>query len=326
MQVEFTRVGWPFVSTFRISYRTQTVSETVHVKLVDGKHQGRGEGLPVTYHGETVDSMLAQLETVRVDLVNGVSRDELRHLLPAGGARNAIDCALWDLEAKRAGRRAWEFSGMSQVHPLITAYTIGIDTPEIMGQSAASARRYSLLKIKLAGDDQDLERVNAVRSAHATADIIVDANQSWDEARLRELTPRLADLGVKLIEQPLPIGKDQALSEFERSIPVCADESCQTLDSIPSLVGKYDYANIKLDKTGGLTEGLLFAQAAQKAGLKLMIGCMGGSSLSMAPAFIVGQLCAIADLDSPLLKSTDIAHGIRYEGSRMFAPQTELWG
>lgn len=326
MYVEFRRVDVPFASTFRIAYRTQTHAETVQVELKVGKLVGHGEGLAVSYHGETADSMLAQLTAVKRDLAKGISRAELHALLPAGGARNAIDCALWDLEAKGAGRRAWELVGIKSVQPLITAYTLSIDTPEAMGRVAAGARQYSLLKLKLSGDDDDVARVAAVRKARADAEIIVDANQAWSEWHLREFTPRLAALGVKLIEQPLPAGKDHVLAGFESAVPLCADESCQDTASLPSLIGKYQYINIKLDKAGGLTEALRLARAAQAENLKLMVGCMMGSSLSMAPAFVVGQLCSIIDLDGPLLSAYDIPNGIRYEGSRMFAPEASLWG
>jgi L-Ala-D/L-Glu epimerase len=325
MRVEFRQVDWPFTSTFRIAYRTQTVAETVWVELTDGSLTGRGEGLEVAYHGETIQSMLDQLDSVRADLVNGISRTQLQDLLPPGGARNAVDCALWDLEAKKAGRRAWDLAGIRTVKSLITAYTLSIDTPEAMGRAASQATAYSLLKLKLDGT-HDLNRVMAVRQARPTVDIIVDANQSWNERNLEELTPKLAELGVRLIEQPLLVGKDQALIGFKSSVPLCADESCQTVESLGSLVGKYEYINIKLDKTGGLTEALRLARAAEEQKFKLMVGCMAGSSMAMAPAFILGQLCSVIDLDGPLLSSSDVPHGIRYEGSRMFAPDAALWG
>lgn len=325
MQLEWRRVDWEFASVFRIAYKVQTHAQTVQVALREGNQVGRGEALGVSYHGETADTLLEQLAAVASDLRNGLSRVELQDLLPAGGARNAVDCALWDLEAKRAGRRAWELAGMASVHPLVTAYTLSVDTPATMGQAAAAAQRYSLLKLKLAGEG-DLERVTAVRQARPDAELIVDANQAWSERQLYELTPRLAELGVKLIEQPLAVGKDDALAGFESPVPLCADESCQTVASLPAVVGKYHYINVKLDKTGGLTEALRLARAARAQGLELMVGCMAGSSLSMAPAFIVGQLCSVVDLDGPLLAKADVPDGIRYEGSRMFMPRVSLWG
>jgi L-alanine-DL-glutamate epimerase-like enolase superfamily enzyme len=265
------------------------------------------------------------LMDMRGDLTNGISRKDLQTLLPAGGARNAIDCALWDLQAKRAGCRAWELAGMKSVNPLTTAYTLSLDTPEAMGLASDGARQYSLLKLKLAGDC-DLERVAAVREARPDADLIVDPNQAWGERHLREFTPKLAELGVKLIEQPLPVGKDNVLKAFQSPVPLCADESCQTTESLGSLIGKYQYVNIKLDKAGGLTEALRLAQAARANGFKLMAGCMAGSSLALAPAFIVGQLCNIVDLDFPLLIASDVPNAIRYEGNRMLVPPESLWG
>ena len=325
MQVEFRHVDWPFASTFRIAYRAQTIAETVWVELKEGTLTGRGEGMCVFYHGETIDSLLAQLTAVRDDLVKGISRAQLQELLPPGGARNAVDCALWDLEAKRAGRRAWTLAGIDSVRHLLTAYTLSIDLPEAMGKAAAAVPNYSLLKLKLSGQD-DIERVSAVRKARPDVEIIVDANQSWSERHLHELIPPLAQLGVKLIEQPLPAGQDDALAGFTSPIPICADESCQTTGSLPSLIGKYQYVNIKLDKIGGLTEALRLAHAAQTAGFKLMVGCMAGSSLGMAPAFVIGQLCSVIDLDGPLLAASDVPHPIRYEGNQMQVPPVTLWG
>ena len=325
MEVEFRRVNWPFASTFRIAYRSQTTAETVWVELKDGTVKGRGEGMCVFYHGETIDSLLTQLKAVENDLVKGISRAQLQELLPPGGARNAVDCALWDLEAKRAGCRAWTRAGIESVRPLLTAYTLSVDSPEAMGKAAAAVPKYSLLKLKLSGQD-DIERVTAVRKARLDAKIIVDANQSWSERHLHQFIPPLVQLGVKLIEQPLPAGKDDALAGFVSPIPICADESCQTTQSLLSLIGKYQYVNIKLDKTGGLTEALQLARAAQAMNFKLMVGCMAGSSLGMAPAFVIGQLCSVTDLDGPLLAASDVPNPIRYEGSRMHVPPVGLWG
>jgi L-alanine-DL-glutamate epimerase-like enolase superfamily enzyme len=325
MQVEFRQVDWPFASVFRIAYRAQTVAETVWAILNDGLLTARGEGLGVFYHGETTDSLLTQLNAVKAKFETGTSRLELQKLLPPGGARNALDCALWDLEAKRLGRRAWELAGIPYVKPLLTAYTLSMGTPAAMAAAAVAAQKYSLLKLKLGGDG-DLERVVAVRDVRPDAALIVDANQAWGERQLREIAPKLDELGVKLIEQPLRADEDQPLAGFNSPVPLCADESCQTTESLPSLVGKYQYINIKLDKTGGLTEALRLARAAQAANFKLMVGCMAGSSLAMAPHFVVGQLCSIVDLDGPLLSASDVPHAIRYEGSQMHAPERTLWG
>lgn len=325
MQVEFQRVDWPFLTPFRIAYELRVVAETVRVTLTKGSHVGRGEGLCIGYHGESVDSMLTQLEAVKSSLSRGVSRADLADLLPPGGARNAVDCALWDLEAKRTGSRAWELAGVSSVDPIATDCTVGLDTPQTMATAAAALRQFRRLKLKLSGDG-DLERVLAVHTARPDAELIVDANQAWTASQLRELAPRLAEVGVKLIEQPLPVGKDEPLVEYTCPVPLCADESCQTRESLPEVVGKYQYVNIKLDKTGGLTEALRLAAEARRRRLRLMVGCMAGSSLSMAPAFIIGQFCDFVDLDGPLLLASDLVPPIRYQGDCICAPERQLWG
>ena len=325
MQIELTRVNWPFSSPFRIAYRVQTCAETLQVSLRDGSLVGRGEAMGVSYQGETLDSMMEQIKDVSDQIARGISRDDVQSLLSPGGARNALDCALWDLEAKQAGRRAWQLAGMRSVTTLTTAYTLSLDTPDAMARAAAAARKYILLKLKLNGEC-DVDRVAAVRAVRPEVRIIVDANQSWEERHLHEVIPKLCSLGVEVIEQPLPVGKDDVLADFRSSVPLCADESCQTRRSLPSIIGKYQFINIKLDKTGGLTEALALAGEARGRKLKLMVGCMAGSSLSMAPAFTVGQLCSLADLDGPLLAAADVSHQIRYEGSLMYPPDAALWG
>lgn len=324
MQVSFRRIDWEYSSPFRIAYRTWTHSETVLVELSDGKYCGRGEGFGVPLHGESVESLLDQLAAVQTDLRRCRSRAELQELLPPGGARNAVDCAFWDLEAKRSGRRAWELVEFTS-RPITTDYTLSVDTPQAMSRAALAAAQYSVLKLKLNGEC-DVERVTAVRCVRPDALLTVDANQAWNEQQLEQWVPQLAELGVRLIEQPLPVGKDQMLAHYRGPIPLCADESCETVDSLSLITGKYQYINIKLDKCGGLTGALRLAAAAAEQGLKLMVGCMGGSSLAMAPAFIVAQVCDFADLDAPLLAKSDMPNGIRYEGSRMFAPDARLWG
>lgn len=325
MRVDARRVDWRFRSPFRIAYEVREFAETVVVELTDGGVLGRGEALGVSYHDETADSVLEQVSAVKDDLVNGVTRADLQTLLPPGGARNAIDCALWDLEAKHAGVRAWALAGVKQVKSLVTAYTLSMDEPDAMARAATAVPSCSVLKLELSGE-HDLDRVLAVRNARPEAAIIVDANQSWAESQLEELTRELAELGVSLIEQPLPVGNDAALASFRSPVPLCADEGCQTADSLPSLIGKYQYVNIKLDKTGGLTEALRLAAAAKASNFELMMGCMGGSSLSMAPAFIVGQLCSVIDLDGPSLAVSDVPHAMRHDGDRLFPPETSLWG
>lgn len=325
MQVKISRVEWPYAAVFRISSGAQVSAEAVQVELRDGSITGRGEGHSVFYHDETVDSMLAQLNSIESDLARGISREQLQSRMPAGGARNAVDCALWDIEAKRSGKRAWELAGMPAVGPITSDFTLSLDTPAAMAAAAARVPQYSRLKLKITGDG-DIERVAAIRAARPDVSLIVDANQAWSERHLHEFVPKLRPLGVELIEQPLPAGKDEALARFNSPIPLCADESCQTRSSLSALVGKYQYVNIKLDKTGGLTEALALAREAQKLGFRLMVGCMAGSSLAMAPAFIIGQMCDFVDLDGPLLAKTDMAHPIRYDGGSMHPPESALWG
>lgn len=325
MHVDIRRAEWSYRTTFNITGRSFATEETVQIGLRDGSLVGRGEAVGVYYHDETADSILAQLLGIQSALSRGLSRAELQALLPSGGARNAVDCALWDLEAKRAGRRAWDLAGIPAARPITTDFTLSLDTPEAMARAAARSDQYSKLKLKLAGEG-DLERVAAVRAVRPDAELIVDANQAWNGQQLHAFAPRLAELGVRLIEQPLPAGKDDALLDFDSPIPVCADESCHTRVCLSSLVGKYRYINIKLDKTGGLTEALALAREAQARGFGLMVGCMAGSSLSMAPAFVIGQLCDFIDLDGPLLSSSDVPHPIRYERGVMYPPERALWG
>lgn len=325
MRMTFWRSDMEFIKVFRIAYRARTHAQTVRVQLEEGGTVGIGEALGVSYRGETADSILQQLSEVEPAVRDGISREKLADLLGPGGARNAIDCALWDLESKRGERRAWQLAGMDSVRPLITSYTLGADSPQVMAQSAAEASKYSVLKLKMTGE-ADMDRVTEVRRARPDAEIMVDANQAWSQTQLEEFLPRLVELRVTLIEQPLPLGKDAALRDFHSPIPLCADESCQTTASLPELLGKYEYINIKLDKTGGLTEALRLAEAARAGGLKVMVGCMGGSSISMAPAFVAGQLGAMVDLDGPLLLKSDVPHGFEYQGSRMLPPQPALWG
>lgn len=327
MRLEFAQVDWPYKNAFRRAGAVSTFASTIQVRLSDDVSVGRGESLGVRYHGETPASLLSQLEDIKPTFEgrDSVTREELQSWLPAGGTRNALDCALWDLEAKTSGRRAWQLAGIEAVNPLTTAVTLSVDSPERMAETARALDRHCLLKLKLDGDG-DLERVRAVRRARADAELIVDANQAWSERQLGEFVAPFHALGVTLIEQPLPVGMDAVLADYDGPIPLCADESCQSADSLPELVGKYRYANIKLDKSGGLTEALRMAARARELKLDLMVGCMGGSSLAMAPGFVVGQLCTFVDLDGPLLAADDVPHPIRYEGGAMCPPGPELWG
>jgi L-alanine-DL-glutamate epimerase-like enolase superfamily enzyme len=325
MELNIVRVDRKFTVPFRISYKTRTHAECVVAELSDGIWTGRGEALGVSYHGETADTLHAQLAGLADMLADNPTRAELLAQLPAGGARNALDCALWDLEAKRTGARVWDLAGIEAIKPLATAYTLSVDTPAAMAHAAGEAAAYPLLKLKLAGGE-DLERVRAVRAARPDAELIVDANQAWTVSELYMFVPALNALGVKLIEQPLPAGGDSILDGFESAIPLCADESCQTLADLDVSAGRYSHINIKLDKTGGLTHALELARAARERGLGVMVGSMGGSSIAMAPAFVVGQLCDFADLDGPLLLDDDVPHALAFKGNRVAPPSADLWG
>jgi L-alanine-DL-glutamate epimerase-like enolase superfamily enzyme len=325
LKVDVKSHRWAYRSVFRIAYRVEETLDTVVVELDDGVHRGRGEGIGVPYKQETNTEILTQIEQVRHALEAGLSRIDLQTLLPACAARNAIDCALWDLEAKSSGQRVWDLLGHGGLRPVTTDLTIGVDTPTTMANKAAEAKDIAQFKLKM-GDADDLERIVAVRAARPDAALIVDANQSWSFERLATLLPHLARLNVLLIEQPLPAGKDQALQGFVSPVPLCADESCQTRASLPQLLGKYSHVNIKLDKTGGLTEALALVEEARAAGFGLMVGCMGGTSLSMAPALLIAQHCEFVDLDGPLLITEDVPNALQYHAGRISMPEPALWG
>src|SRR5581483_2884347 len=267
----------------------------------------------------------AQIEAMRPRIEAGLDRHALQAAMPPGAARNALDCAFWDLEAKCSGRPAHELAGIAAPAPVVTAFTISLAAPRDMAMAARKASNRSLLKVKL-GADGDGERIAAVRSAAPDAVLIVDANEGWREANLAANLAACARAGVKLIEQPLPAGDDQVLAKIERTIPVCADESVHDRSSLPALAGKYDAVNIKLDKTGGLTEALAMVAAAQQHKFTIMVGCMVATSLAMAPAMLLAQKADFVDLDGPLLLSKDRAGGLHYEGSRMYPPSPSLWG
>ncbi len=317
---------WPVAGVFRISRRSATETDVVVVELEDGGHAGRGECGPNVRYGESAESVTAQLEAVRNAVEAGASRQDVQGLLPHGAARNALDCALWDLDAKKAGKPVWNMAGRNEPGPLVTAYTLSIDTPENLLKAAEAVADRPLLKIKLAGDEHDLTRIRVVSAAAQAARLIVDANEALTIETLDYLAPRFAVLRVDLIEQPLPAGKDEALRDFSSPVPLCADESLHDRGSLDDLVGKYQAVNIKLDKAGGLTEALATADAARTRGLKLMVGCMLGTSLAMAPAAIVAQQASWVDLDGPLLLAKDRDHGIRYERGIMQPAERVLWG
>jgi len=317
--------SWPIAGSFAISRGSKTEAVVVVAELGAGKARGRGECVPYARYGETVATVSAAIEALRPRIEAGLTRAELQEAMPPGAARNALDCAYWDLEAKRAGRSAAEVAGLAPPHPVTTAYTISIGTPEAMAEAAAKAAARPLLKVKL-GRDGDPARIAAVRRAAPKAQLIVDANEGWDETTIEANLAACASAGVTLVEQPLPDGHDLALARIARPIPVCADESAHARDSLAALAGKYDAVNVKLDKAGGLTEALAMAAEAERLGLKLMVGCMVATSLSMAPALLVAQTAAVVDLDGPLLLAKDRPDALRYEGSLVHPPTPDLWG
>lgn len=308
---------------FTISRGSRTEARVLSVSVSDGRHEGRGECVPYARYGETLDGVAALIEELRLSPF--APREALAEALPPGAARNAVDCALWDWEAKRAGRRAWELAGLPAPGPLVTAFTLSLAEPEAMRAEAARNAHRPLLKIKL-GAEGDMPRLEAVRAGAPRARLIVDANEGWSPETYADLAPHLARLGVDLVEQPLPAGRDEALSEMARPVPVCADESCHDRASLPPLKGRYDFVNIKLDKAGGLTEALALRDAAREAGLRVMVGCMVGSSLAMAPAVLLAQGAEVVDLDGPLLLREDRAHPLRYDEAGVHPPERELWG
>ena len=305
--------------TFTISRGSRDAAEVLTVHVEDGGVSGWGECVPYARYGETMESVAAEVAGAPG------SRVSLLEALPAGAARNAVDCALWDLEAKRAGRRAWELAGLAAPRPEITAFTLSLDTPEKMETAAARHAHRPLLKIKLGGEG-DMARLEAVRRGAPGTRIIVDANEGWTAELYSELAPHLVRLGVALVEQPLPAGEDGMLAEIERPLPVCADESCHDRASLPDLKGKYDVVNIKLDKTGGLTEALALREAALSEGYGIMVGCMVGTSLAMAPAVLVAQGAAVVDLDGPLLLAEDRENALHYDAKGVHPPEVDLWG
>ena len=320
-----SRRAWPLAQPFAISRGSRTTAEVVIAEVFDGEFRGRGECVPYPRYGESVDSVVAALEAMKGRVFSGLDRRELQSTMPPGAARNALDAAFWDLDAKRDNVRAADLAGIGEVHPVVTAYTLSLDTPERMGEAAAAQRHRPLLKLKLTGDG-DIERVRAVRRAAPSSRLIVDANEGWNERHLVEVMPALAEFGVELIEQPLPADNDEALARVPHPIPVCADESCHTTADLDRLAGKYDAVNIKLDKTGGLTEALALAEEARRRGFKIMVGCMVGTSLAMAPALLVAQQAEFVDLDGPLLLAADRVPGLHYDGSTVHPPEPALWG
>lgn len=324
-KLEVRQEAFPIRGRFAISRGSRTESRVLVAELSDAGVHGRGECVPYARYDETLDSVAAQIEAVRVEVEGGADRQRLLELLPPGAARNAVDCALFDLEAKRSGRPAWQIAGVDEPTAVTTAYTLSLDEPAAMATAAAAAADRPLLKLKLDGDG-DVERVSAVRAAAPAARLIVDANEAWRPEQLQPLMAAMHDLDVALIEQPLPAGNDAALAGLARAVAVCADESCHDRQSLPGLAGRYDFVNIKLDKTGGLTEALALADAAREAGFGIMVGCMLGSSLAMAPALLLAAQATFVDLDGPLLLAEDRTPALHYDGSVIRPAATTLWG
>jgi L-alanine-DL-glutamate epimerase-like enolase superfamily enzyme len=316
---------WPLAEAFVISRGAKTEAHVVVVEIKAAGRLGRGEAVPYARYGETVDSVLREIGSVRGELEKGCDRAALGALLPPGAARNALDCALWDLEAKLAGARAWTLAGRARLDPVKTAYTISLGSAEAMAEAAAANAGRPMLKLKIGAPD-DIEAVAAVRAAVPRSRLIVDANEALSFADLRRLAPDFARLDVKLIEQPLKAGDDEALEGFASPVPLCADESLHTRAELAACARRYAVANIKLDKCGGLTEALALAAEARAAGMGIMVGCMVATSLAIAPAMIVAQGADFVDLDGPLLLARDREPGLAVTGSLLEPPPPELWG
>jgi L-alanine-DL-glutamate epimerase-like enolase superfamily enzyme len=316
---------WPIAGSFTISRGAKTEAVTVVAEVSHGGLTGRGECVPYPRYGETPEATLASLQSMQEPLSRGLDRQALQTAMPPSAARNALDCALWDLEAKTRGQRVWSLLGCPAPEACITAYTISLASPEAMAAATAKAAHRPLLKIKLGGDG-DAMRIAAVRKAAPKSELIVDANEAWILDNLERNLAACAEAGVILVEQPLPAGQDEALKRIRRPLAVCADESVHDRASLEGLRERYDAVNIKLDKTGGLTEALAMADAARALGFELMIGCMVATSLAMAPAMLLAREARFVDLDGPLLLARDRDGGLRYDGSLVYPPEAALWG
>jgi len=310
---------------FTISRGSRTAADVITVTLTRGSHTGQGESVPYARYGETMQSVAEQIHSIEDALAADITNQELQTLLPGGAARNAVDCALWDLIAKESGKPVWQLAGLADPEPVVSAYTLSLAEPDAMRASAAKHADKPLLKIKLGGTD-DMPRLIAVREGAPDAQLIVDANEGWSAEDYAKLAPVMLELGVTLVEQPLASKADEPLLKLDRPLPICADESCHGVDSLEPLKGKYDFINIKLDKTGGLTEAIALQNAAIDAGFRIMVGCMVGTSLAMAPAVLLAQRAEVIDLDGPLLLAEDRAQPIQFEGAVMSPPPAALWG
>ena len=325
MKVNLLHESWLIEGSFTISRGSRTHANVIVVELQQGEHTGRGECVPYARYDESIESVIAELAALKDKIAAGLTRQDMQASLPAGAARNALDCAYWDLACKQSGQRIWQQLEVAQPEPVITAFTLSLDTPARMKAAAIKNAHRPLLKLKLAGEG-DVERVAAVREGSPKARIIVDANEGWNEQQYLDMVPELVKLGVEMIEQPFPASDDAALAHLPRPITLCADESCHDSSSLKNIIGRYDMINIKLDKTGGLTEAIVLKEQAEKAGLQVMVGCMVATSLAMAPAFIVAQNVQIVDLDGPLLLAKDRQSGIQFDESLMKVYQAALWG
>jgi L-Ala-D/L-Glu epimerase len=315
---------WPLDKPFRISRGTRTETRVVVVTLTDGQHSGRGEGVPIKRYNQTPASVLAEIESIKS--APNLHREQLQKLLLPGAARNAVDCALWDLEAKISGKHAWELADISIAPEVETTFTISLDSPEAMAAATQAATNLPILKLKLGGDHADVTRVEAVREAAPKVRLLVDANDSWTPDHYLRVVPSLVEFGVELIEQPFPADANNVLETLDHPIPVCADESCHTTADLPGLKKRYEVVNIKLDKTGGLTEALLLADGARRAGFKLLIGCMVCTSLGIAPARLLAGAADWIDLDGALLLRRDREDGLAYGNGKIGLPSRQLWG
>ena len=328
LRIEAQEEVWLLKEPFRISRGSRTEARVVVVTVSDAQYTGRGEGVPIRRYNQTCASVIAQIESIQS--VRDLDRDKLqprkRSGLTPGAARNAFDCALWDLEAKRSGKRVWELANIPIVPEVETSFTISLDTPERMAASAKANSNRPILKLKLGGDKLDLQRVEAVREAAPAARLLIDANESWSPEHYRKIVPTLKELGVELIEQPFPADADEVLETLDHQVPVCADESCHTTVDLPRLNNRYEAINVKLDKTGGLTEALSLCERARESGFKLLIGCMVGTSLGMAPARLLASAADYVDLDGPLLLARDRDHGLSYQNGKIGMPARDLWG
>ncbi|WP_417465228.1 N-acetyl-D-Glu racemase DgcA [Kordiimonas sp.] len=324
-RVEFHAETWPLKEPFQISRGVKTEVTVTVAEVSEGAHKGRGESVPYAHYGENAEAVIAAMKSVQKNLELGCSRADLLGLLPAGAARNALDCALWDLEAKIAGRTAFDISGAAAAREPNTALTIGIDTAERMAAKAVQLKDCKLLKVKI-DREQVVEKIRKIREAAPSPRMIVDPNESWDIELLEQVHKDLAALGVDMLEQPLPAGKDEALQGFVSAVPLCADESCHTRADLPRLKGRYDIINIKLDKTGGLTEALALKNQAESMGFRIMIGCMIGTSLSMAPALLLAEGAEFLDLDGPVWMERDRDGGLNIDFGAISPPSAEFWG